>query len=309
MEWVADYPQGLDAFLGARDFSRAAAQRLIRAGAVTVNGDVIKKPAHPVADGDVVVLNEDGEVTTAAEPSVRPVDLRLSVLFEDAACLVINKPAGFAVHPAAAEKDTTILHGVAHLFAERLLPFSPGFILVHRLDKETTGCLLIAKDEASYMALQRQFKNRTVEKTYFAIVAGVPDPPAATVDAPVGRNLTDRTRMSVLRTGVSREARTTYRTLSATTEAALLRCDLHTGRTHQIRVHLRAIGYPILGDTTYGSTQADRLAKQYGIESLCLHAWRLRFELPAGGTVINVEAPLPTAFQNALNNVGLYFMA
>ena len=152
--------------------------------------------------------------------------------------------------------------------------------------------------------LQKQFQERSVQKTYLAIVAGVPDPPEAVIDAPVGRNLLNRIKMSILGAGKSREAKTSYRTISATGRCSLLACDLHTGRTHQIRVHLSSIGHPILGDRKYGSSQSRSLDKEYGIESVCLHAWKLQFQTQSAGAV-TVTAPLHFPLQEAIFVMGL----
>ena len=293
-------PMRLDALLASEaGMSRMQAQRLIKSGAVEVNDEVAKKPAHHVREGDVVVSHFE---TPRGAPQcdttgITPIDLKLPVLYEDDACLVINKPAGIAVHPAPGEKgDPTILHGLAHIFGKKKLPFSEAATLVHRLDKETTGCLLVAKTPEAHAQLQKQFQDRTVKKTYLALVAGIPSPPSAIIDAPVGRKLTDRTKMSVLKTSVSREAKTTYRTQQAFDDYALLECDLHTGRTHQIRVHLSSIGYPILGDPTYASPLSEKISKHHDVKNLCLHSWRLVFKSPVDGKEKTVEAEIPEVF-------------
>jgi len=221
--------------------------------------------------------------------------------------MVINKPAGISVHPGAgipADADT-ILHGIAPLFAERTLPFSSSAVLVHRLDKDTTGCLLIAKNQQAHKELQMQFEHRTVGKTYLAIVAGIPDPPAAIIEASIGRSSHDRTKMTVYGSNRSREAKTTYRTISAAREASLIACDLHTGRTHQIRVHMSTIGHPILGDATYTSAAADALSTSHAIHGICLHARTLTFRSPADKKIHTVTAPLPSSFLASLAAFGL----
>ncbi len=301
-----DSPARLDAFLASqnKELSRSKLQKLIKAKAVFVNGKAITKQAYQLTPGDEVAVTEgmEKEVVVALTPS----DLNLEILYEDELCFVINKPAGYAVHPAPGEKNAdTILHGVAFLFEQRFLPFSTESVLVHRLDKETTGCMLIAKSPRAHEELQAQFSDRTIEKTYLAIVAGVPNPPRAVINAPVGRNLTDRTKMSVQKTSVSREAKTTYRTLASTNETALLACDLHTGRTHQIRVHLRAIGHSILGDETYKTPGSENLTQTHHVKGLCLHAWKLTFISPEDKRTHVVEAPLPQLFKDAQSALGL----
>ncbi|MDB4979177.1 MAG: RluA family pseudouridine synthase, partial [Candidatus Peribacteria bacterium] len=236
--------QRLDAFLASQNIvlSREKAKKLIAAGNVCVNTVIVKKMAY--------ILSADDAVTVKAESNdqqniaVEPIDQSLPVLFEDDACLVVNKPAGLAVHPGAGMEpgEKTLLNGIAFLFMGRGIPFSEEAVLVHRLDKETTGCLLVAKNAAAHKTLQKQFESRTVEKLYLALVAGIPSPASAVIDAPIGRSSMNRTRMSITGVGSVRHAKTTYRTLvtNMVHSTALVECDLHTGRTHQIRVHLHA---------------------------------------------------------------------
>ncbi|MDD5623627.1 MAG: RluA family pseudouridine synthase [Candidatus Peribacteraceae bacterium] len=305
--WVADAAMRLDVFLAKADpsVSRVKTGQLIRAGCVLVNGRIVRKPAHRLRVGDAVECSRKEE--PASESHITPVDQHLKILYEDASCFVIEKPAGLSVHPAGsmAPGTETLLNGIACLFKKKRLPFDAAHVLVHRLDRETTGCLLIAKSPAAHRELQKQFKDRTIGKTYLAIVAGVPAHREATIDAPIGRNLTDRTRMSVLRTGVSRAARTTYHLLAQTQGAALLACDLHTGRTHQIRVHLSAIGHPLLGDPTYHSSESARVAERAGIAGLCLHAWKLTFQSPADERNHAITLSPPPAFRQAAKNLKL----
>tara|TARA_Y100000310_G_scaffold295919_1_gene327725 strand:+ start:117 stop:1061 length:945 start_codon:yes stop_codon:yes gene_type:complete len=307
-QWTVATSQRLDAFLADQNpaLSRARVQKMIAAGGVEVNGEEATKSSMKLKEGDSVFQSVEGE-DVVEESIIQPKDLQLSVLYEDEECMVIEKPAGFAVHPAAGipKEDATVLHGIAHLFEERGIPFASEAVLVHRLDKETTGCLLIAKNPETHQLLQKQFEHRDVSKHYLAIVAGQPDPPKAIIDSPIGRNLTDRTKMSVLRTSVSREAKTTYRTLQNAAGATLVQCELHTGRTHQIRVHLSSVGHPILGDVAYGSSSSTSLTKQHAIEGICLHAWKLTFLSPTKLQEIAVEAPLPVTFLSALKMFGL----
>ncbi len=307
MQWTIDAPLRLDAFLAAEDssISRVHAKDLIINGAVLVNGRIARKAAYMLKPGDVVEMSDEKAPVT--ETRLGTVDLSLKVLHEDDACLVISKPPGIAVHPGAGlpKDEATILHGIGHLFAERGIPFASAAVLVHRLDKDTTGCLLVAKTAAAHKTLQQQFELRTVEKTYLALVAGVPKLPEAMIDAPVGRSGINRTKMSVLGATRSREARTTYRTVGTGQDCALLECDLHTGRTHQIRVHLHTIGHPILGDTTYTSSTADKISAQLNVGGLCLHAWKLSFDSPAGGKRVSVMAPPPARITDVLQAAGI----
>lgn len=305
-QWVVSYPERLDVFLASegRMPSRAQAQKAIEGGMVRVNDAVTAKAALRLQEGDTVALEE---AEPQADTSIEPVDLRLEILYEDDVCIVVNKPAGIAVQPGAGmvPGEWTLLCGLAFLFGERRLPFSSDAVLVHRLDKDTTGCLLIAKNSAVHRTLQKQFETRTVRKQYLALVAGVPEEPAATIDAPIGRSAANRTTMAVTGSAKSREARTTYRVLGSARRASLLLCDLHTGRTHQVRVHLSAIGHPVLGDGTYRSDESQRLADDFAVRTLCLHAWKLAFVSPADGGEHAVTAPLPFPFLEVLERVGI----
>ena len=305
-QWTVTDTQRLDAFLADSNpqVSRSRVQKMIKMGGIEVNGEEVTKSSHKLKEGDSVfqIAEWDDE---SNESHINPVDLNIPVLYEDDDCLVLDKPAWFAVHPGAgiAKDDATILHGIAFLFEERGIAFTSDSVLVHRLDKDTTGSLLAAKTPEAHKMLQKQFENRDVSKVYLALVAGQPDPPKAIIDSPIGRNLTDRTRMSVLRTSVSREAKTTYRTLESNGNVSLVQCHLHTGRTHQIRVHLSSIGHPILGDATYGSSQSGDISKLHAIERICLHAWKLTFLSPTKLQEISVEAPLSVQFVSALQEL------
>ncbi len=288
--------------------SRIKARDLIKGGAVMVNGRIARKAAAIVGPEDVIEISATGEPVT--ETRIQAADLKLEVLYEDDACLVINKPAGIPVHPGAGipRDAVTILHGIVHLFAERGIPFSSASVLVHRLDKDTTGCLLIAKTPAAHKALQMQFEHRTVKKFYLALVAGIPQPPAATIDASIGRSTGDRTKMTILGSSKTREAQTTYRTLATGgNNAALLSCELHTGRTHQIRVHLHGIGHPILGDPTYRTAGSEKLSLASGIDFLCLHAWKLTFVSPADQQEHEVMAPVSQRMKEAMERASISF--
>lgn len=305
-EWLVSLPDRLDTFLASegRMLSRAKAQKAIEDGRVFLNDEKVLKPSERLQEGDQVRLVED-EVRKEGD-TFTPNDLSLPILFEDDACFVINKPAGYAVHPGAGTQgEPTILHGIAFEFQKRSLPFSSESVLVHRLDKGTTGCLLIAKNSEAHMMLQKQFETRTVKKTYLALVAGIPAHPTATIDAAVGRSMQNRTKMGLSSMGDARDAKTTYRTIATSNHAALLECDLHTGRTHQIRVHMLSIGHPILGDDTYRNSLSERLTEEFSPSGICLHAWKLQFISPADQKVHEVIADLPENFQEALKRLGI----
>lgn len=304
--WIVSRPDRLDAFLMQQGGfeSRVKAQRSIEAGEVTVNEEVTTKPSFRVQEGDKIVLTL--QEVPASESSIEPTDLHLTVLYEDASCFVIEKPAGIAVHPGAGmlPGEVTILHGVAYLFRERSLPFSSDATLVHRLDRDTTGCLLIAKTSEAHRALQSQFETRTVDKKYLALVAGIPEHASATVDSPIGRSATNRIKMSVQSPTKTREAQTSYEVISQGDRYALLACKLHTGRTHQIRVHLSAIGHPVLGDAQYNTPLSERITADHDIRTLCLHAWKLGFVSPATKSAQAITANVPAAMQEVLERVG-----
>ncbi len=304
--WIVDRNVRLDRFLAeVAGISRVHARETIEAGCVLVNGRLARKAALIVETGETVASTSGGVLAT--ETRVVQMDIALPVLYEDDACFVLQKPAGIPVHPGAGiPKDApTVLHGIAKLFADRGIPFAAAHVLVHRLDKDTTGCLLIAKTPDAHRVLQMQFEMRTVKKTYLALVYGRPSPAAAVIDAPIGRSTADRTKMTILGSASARDAKTTYRTLGTGTEASFVACDLHTGRTHQLRVHLAGIGHPILGDPSYSSSASANLTEKLGIASVCLHAWRLSFQSPATNETVIVESPPSATIERALKVAGV----
>lgn len=222
----------------------------------------------------------------------------MSVVFEDARLIVLDKPAGLVVHPGAGASSGTLVNALLHHVKD--LSGIGGVLrpgIVHRLDRGTSGLLVVAKDDASHRALARQFAGRSVEKEYLALVLGVPEPPEATIDRPIGRHPVERKRMAVREGG--RAARSTYTLVEALDGAALLRVRIHTGRTHQIRVHLASIGHPVAGDAAYGGTRTPacrRIASREALKSLtrpALHAARLAFDHPSGEARLAFESPLP----------------
>ena len=284
----------LDRFLAnsANEFSRSRIQTLIREGFVTVNGDV-PRAREIVRAGDRIVL---------VEPAVQAVDLfpekiALSVLFEDNDLIVINKPAGISVHPGAGRKRGTLVNGLLS-HCKNLSGIGgeerPG--IVHRLDKETSGCLVVAKNDFAHLDLSRQFAARTVEKIYLALVAGKLRRGSGTIVAAITRHRVHRKKMTIAREG-GREARTDFKVLRTGREASLLECRLHTGRTHQIRVHLQHLGHPILGDIVYGRRHAGNFSRQM------LHAWKLAFDHPRTKERMHFEAPVPEDFKRSMSEV------
>ncbi len=293
----------LDAWLAAESgLARAAVQRLLAAGAVTLAG----APA-PLGRADAKRRPAPGETYGLRIPPVEETglvaqDIPLAVVYEDDAMLVVDKPAGLVVHPAAGHPDGTLVNallarcpGVLSVGGER----RPG--IVHRLDRDTTGLLAVAKTDAALAALQAAFKSGAVRKTYLAIASGVPEPPRGTLDGAIGRNPADRKKMAVVPRG-GRAARTDYEVAEDFGRAALLRLRLHTGRTHQIRVHLASIGCPVAGDPVYGSAARDRAALPVARRPArqMLHAWRLELPHPATGETLSFEAPPPADFLDLL---------
>ena len=269
----------LDQLLAEPLGSRAQAQRLIDAGLVTVDGAVRPK-RHRVAAGE--------RVEVAPEPSAAPAPaaeaVPFSVAWEDEHLLVVDKPAGVVVHPARGHRGSTLAEALAGRVAGGEDPARAG--IVHRLDKDTSGLLVVAKSEAVHRALQQALRERELRREYLALVEGCPPARSGTIDAPIGRDRRVRTRMST-DTDVPRAALTHFALERAFAGCALLRVTLETGRTHQIRVHLQAIGHPVAGDPEYGKAGALQLTRQF------LHAARLAFAHPVTGEPLDVTSPLP----------------
>jgi 23S rRNA pseudouridine1911/1915/1917 synthase len=262
--------------------SRSRLARLVEEGAVLVDGERAR-PRHRLRGGEKleVVLRPRPE-----ESSFRPEDIALDVVHEDDDVLVVAKPAGLVVHPGSGNWAGTMLNALLHRVPA--LKGLPRAGIVHRLDKETSGLLVVAKNEAAMQDLVRQLQARTVKRTYLAIVRGAV-PAEGTVDAPVGRHPTQRTRMAVVPGG--KPAVTHYRVRERFGAHALVECDLETGRTHQIRVHLASIGHPLEGDPVYGGRGERRLPRQ------ALHAWKLAFVHPRTRKVVRFAAPPPADFE------------
>lgn len=290
----ADARTRLDLYLAktAPEFSRSRIQALIRQGHITVNG-AARRARDMVRAGDRIALVEPP--TEAI--NVAPEKIALSVLFEDADLIVINKPAGISVHPGAGRKTGTLVNALLS-HCKDLSGIGgkerPG--IVHRLDKETSGCLVVAKNDFAHIDLARQFASRTVHKIYLALVAGNLRRASGSIVAPITRHRVHRKKMAIAREG-GRMARTDFKLLRTGREASLLQCRLHSGRTHQIRVHLQHLGYPILGDAVYGGRRAGQFSRQM------LHAWKIGFDHPRGKRRMDFEAPLPEDFAKAISEV------
>jgi 23S rRNA pseudouridine1911/1915/1917 synthase len=298
--------QRLDAWLARRlpSLSRSRVQALIDEGHVRLEG-ATARPSTRVRPGQVVRVRVPAPVPAQPQPE----DIPIAVVHEDAHLVVVNKPAGLVVHPGAGTARGTLVNAL--LRHVRDLSGVGGVLrpgIVHRLDRGTSGLLVVAKDDETHRSLVRQFAGRTVEKEYAALVLGTPARPAGEIDAPIGRDPVHRQKMSV-RAPRGREARTSWRVEERFDGAALLRVRIHTGRTHQIRVHLASIGHPVAGDPTYGGTRTPssrRVAAREALLSLerpALHAARLSFAHPASGARLAFEAPLPRDFEAVLERL------
>ena len=281
--------------VAAEGLTRSQVQRLIAEGQASVNG-APARPAQKVRPGDLVRL----KVPPPAPSGLPPQPIPLSVAYEDETLVVVDKPPGLAVHPGPGHPDGTLVNGLLALCPDIQGlggEIRPG--IVHRLDKDTSGLLMAAKTAQAHSALSAQLKERRVTKGYLGLAAGRVTPPQGTMDAPIGRHPRQRTRMAV--TAGGRESRTDYRVLHQYTDtgrgqsaAALLELYLHTGRTHQIRVHLAWLGHPLVGDAVYGRP-SPRLPRHF------LHAHHLAFQHPQTGETIELRAPLPPDLQAALD--------
>ena len=287
----------LDAFLARRGdgLSRSAAQKLIEEGRVTRNGKPGKKN-DKLNVGDTVEY-------TIPEPKavdIKPTEMALDIVYEDEDVVVINKPKGLVVHPAVGHQDDTLVNGLLYALGEDLSGINgelrPG--IVHRIDKDTSGLLAVAKNDLAHAVLASQLKDHSMARTYEAIVCGSFREDTGTVDAPIGRHPTDRKKMCVTERN-SKHAVTHWEVVARYRGYTHIRCRLETGRTHQIRVHMAHIGHPILGDTVYG-----RKKPELGQDSQCLHAGALCFRHPRDGRPVMVFAPLPEYFTAVLDKLG-----
>jgi 23S rRNA pseudouridine1911/1915/1917 synthase len=286
--------QRLDAFLRTQfpAVSRGTIQRLLAGGHIRVNGRPAKPSHHPRA-GELVTVSWPA----AQSPESLPEDIPLDILYEDDDLLALNKPAGLVVHPAAGHADHTLVNALLHHCAGHLSGIGgvarPG--IVHRLDKDTSGCLIVAKNDAAHLHLSAQFAARQVEKTYEAIICGQWPGAGGEIDIPIARHRVDRKRMAA---GAGRPARTTFRVLERLRGATRVEVDLHTGRTHQIRVHFQHLGCPVAGDPLYGRRPNALLRKSTGCAPprLMLHARQLALTHPRTGRRLVFEAPIPADF-------------
>ena len=284
----------LDAFLSADGaLTRSQAARLIAEGRVRVNGKPAAKSAR-LSGGETVTV----DVPQLRETALPPQDIPLDVVYEDDDVIVVNKPTGLVVHPAPGHPDGTLVNALLHPCGDSLSGIGgekrPG--IVHRIDRDTSGLIIAAKNDAAHLALSAQLKDHSLSRTYECLVTGNMKQDSGTVDAPIGRSSADRKKMAVVPTG--RRAVTHWEVVARYPGVTHLRCRLETGRTHQIRVHMAYIGHPILGDTVYGAKKPVP-----GLTGQCLHATGLRFVHPRTGEPVELHCPLPPEFTAMLQKL------
>ena len=292
-----DVGQRLDRYLTTilGDVSRTTVQQLITSGSVLVNGRK-SKPGYMLRDGDEIQLTATAPAMD--EVSARPTAMRLDIVYEDQDLLVVNKPAGMVVHPAPGHQDDTLVNALLAYFPalrESDESLRPG--IVHRLDKDTSGLIIVAKNARAQAALLEQMQRHAIIKRYLALVDGNVALDQGSIDAPIGRDTRHRQQMAITAIG-SREARTHFKVLERYARHTLLMVQLETGRTHQIRLHLKAIGHPVVGDPVYGS---GTVFKRAPLHRQFLHACQLSFTHPFSGETIELEVPLPADLQAVLD--------
>lgn len=272
--------------------SRTAIQSLVKEGVITVNNSPVKS-SYRLEEGDQIsiIMPESEAIEVAAE------DIALDVIYDDKDLAAINKAAGMVVHPAAGHSSGTLVNAILHRWpALQKLEEKERAGIVHRLDKDTSGVILIAKTEKSLANLQRQFKERTTEKIYIALVDGHPESYSGMIDAPIGRDTKQRKKMAVVRNG--KPAQTRYEVIESFPEHSLMKLALLTGRTHQIRVHLAWLGYPVVGDSVYGHRK-----KTLPVKRFFLHATELAVDSPSTGKRLVFQTPLPPDLQYILDQL------
>ena len=286
----------IDSFISEynTELSRSTVQRLIDENQITVNGKKTK-PSYKTNVNDEIMIN----IPEPKEVDLKPQDIPIEILFEDNDIIVVNKPKGMVVHPANGNPDGTLVNAVMAICKDSLSGIGgeirPG--IVHRLDKDTSGAIIVAKNDKAHIKLSEDLKNHKIKKTYIALVRGIIKENEATINMPIARSKQDRKKMAVDKNG--KEAITHFKVLNRYKEKyTLLEINIETGRTHQIRVHLAHIGYPIIGDNTYSNGK-----NEWGIVGQCLHAKALDFKHPITGKDIHIEAPIPEYFNTILEEL------
>jgi 23S rRNA pseudouridine1911/1915/1917 synthase len=298
---ISEPGERLDVYLRGRfpDVSRGTLQKLIDTGDIKVNGREVKPTYSPKAGDEITIQWPEPK-----KLELLPEQIPLEILYEDSDLLVLNKQPGLVVHPGAGNYEHTLVNALLHHCEGELSGIAgyarPG--IVHRLDKDTSGCLVIAKNDVAHLGLSDQFRNRTTEKIYHAILCGDLPNAKGEISAALTRHPSHRRTMTVAEKGKGREARTSYRILERLRNATLVQVVLHTGRTHQIRVHFQHLGFSLAGDRVYGGKQNVRLKTQTGFTAArqMLHAYSLTFHHPRTGKAIQCTAPWPEDFKNAI---------
>jgi len=287
--------QRLDAYISKQEIgiSRTMVQKLLEEGNIQVNGKQ-EKPSYKIKEQDTIHIC----IPEPKKLEIKEEDIPLEIVYEDTDIIVVNKPKGLVVHPANGNPDGTLVNAIMAICKESLSGIGgalrPG--IVHRLDKDTSGLLIIAKNDASHIAMSEQIKNHEVKKVYWALVRGIVKENEATIQMPIGRSEKDRKKMAVRKNG--KEAITHFKVLKRYRDTTLLEICIETGRTHQIRVHLAEIGYPVIGDSVYSNGK-----NAFGVEGQMLHAKSLDFLHPITKKAMHLEAPLPDYFQEILERL------
>ena len=285
----------LDTYVARKvpEISRTMIQKLIESGDVLVNGDK-KKLSYKVLSGDIITIN----IPEAKEVDLKPQEIPVEVVYEDNDIIVVNKPKGMVVHPANGNPDGTLVNAIMAMCKDSLSGLGgelrPG--IVHRIDKDTSGLLIVAKNDKAHIEMSNQIKNHEVKKIYIALVRGIVGEDEATIDMPIGRSTKDRKKMAVVKNG--KEAVTHFKVLKRYDRYTLLEVKIDTGRTHQIRVHMAEIGHPVVGDMVYSNGKND-----FGVEGQMLHAKSLDFRHPITGKQMHLEAELPEYFKNIIEKL------
>lgn len=302
---IATGGQRLDrALADATGLSRERVKALLGEGRITLGGKSVSQASLKPDAGTAFAI----AVPEAAPAEAAAQDIPLSIVFEDAHLIVVDKPAGLVVHPAAGNLDGTLVNALLHHCRGQLSGIGgvarPG--IVHRIDKDTSGLLVVAKSDAAHEGLARQFADHSIERAYLAITAGVPSPLAGTVRGNIGRSDSNRKKMVLVGDNRGKHAVTHYKVLEALGDAALVECRLETGRTHQVRVHLASIGHALLGDPVYGRTPSRLRATLHklGFQRQALHAAVLGFIHPISGTALRFERPAPSDMRELLRELG-----
>ncbi len=285
--------------------SRERLKLLIKSGALTSGGAMLRDPAIKVGGGEIFILAVPDPQPAHNEPQ----DIELVIAFEDKHLLVVDKPAGLVVHPAAGNRDGTLVNALLHHCGGSLSGIGgvarPG--IVHRIDKDTSGLMLVAKSDVAHEGLSRQFARHSIDRRYLAIVSGLPLAAGGTIDAWLARSSSDRKKIAVVAKGHGKHAVTHWRRLTPLRDAALVECRLETGRTHQVRVHMASVGHPLLGDPVYGWIAKGHraLLKELGFTRQALHAARIGFVHPVTGAHLSFESAIPADMQELFSALGV----